>query len=236
MTTPTIPLKELLQAASVLSGQTKPSNELVKKPNASKPELADVLAQRLSSISTDLTAVLRFDSRTTPPWYQLEEIEIKKWTGKYALALHQQLQQHELQEAEKRASASSVAESSKAAQQPPPPLFGIRDIKSVQILASLVARWSLAALIDQGILPSEMQERVPALQVIEQDDDERAEELKSVAGACSAILLWKSPLGMKGELQSALLPHLLLPTLAALLQLENAGVVTPASPSDLLNS
>lgn len=232
----TTPLAGLLQAASVLAGQAKPSNELIKKTHGGKPELGDILAQRLSSISSDVSSILSLDSLRASDWQDLDEVSIKKWTGRYALALLQQLQLHEALEAEKRASASAVAETSKAAQQPPAPLFGVRDIKTIQILASLVARWRLAFLRDQGVLPSEMQERVPAVQVIEEDDTQRADELKTVVEACCDVLLWQSPLGLKGEIQSVILPHLLLPTLAALLQLESIDIATNASASKLLNS
>lgn len=236
MPTSTIPLAGLLEAASILAGQAKSSNELIKKPHGGRPELGDVLAQRLSSISSDVSSTLSLDSPRAREWHDLDEVSIKKWTGRYALALLQQLQLHEAFEAEKRASASAVAETSKAAQQPPAPLFGVRDIKTIQILASLVARWRLAFLIDQGVLPSEMQERVPTVQVIEEDDTQRADDLKNVVEACCDILLWQSPLRLKGEIQSVILPHLLLPTLAALLQLESIDSAINASASNLLTS
>lgn len=236
MTTSPVPLGRLLQFAGILAGQIKPVAELSKKPDGTKPQLADVLAQRLASIAEDVSEALVLPGTRPSQWHDLDETHLKTWTGRYALALLQQLQQYELREAEKQASASSAAESSKAAQQPAPPLFGIRDIKTIQILASLVARWDLAFLLDQGILPSEMQERVPALQVIEQEEEQRAEELKYTTEACAALLLWKSTVALKGELQSAVLPHLLLPTLAALLQLENTGTKLSATSVDLLNS
>lgn len=233
--TPAIALPKLLSTANILAGQSKPTNELVKRPGGAKL-LADVLAQRLSSISDDVGKALLPDAATPQGCQNCDEAGLKTWTGRYALAILQQLQLHEEIEAEKRSTASAVAGTSKSAQQPPPPLFGIRDMKTIQILASLVARWSLASLLDQGILPSEMQERVPALQVIEQDDVQRTEELKATAQACSAILLWTSPLATQGEVRSAVLPHLLLPTVAALLQLESAGSNISASPATVLHS
>lgn len=236
MTTSPVPLGKLLQAASVLAGQSKSSVELVKKTNASKPELADVLAQRLSSIADNVRDALNLQNAPASRWQDLDESALKTWTGRYALAFLEKLHEHEQHESEKQASASSAAGTSKAAQQPPPPLFGIRDIKTIQILASLVARWNLALVLDQGILPAEMQDRVPALQVIEQEEDERAEELQKTAEGCCALLLWKTPLGFRGEIQSAVLPHLLLPTLAALLQLENTGMNATTTSADLLDS
>lgn len=236
MTTSSVPLGKLLQACNVLAGQVKAPVDLVRKQHGSKPELADVLAQRLASISDDVTEVLSLSEPRSADWQDLDEHTLKQWTGNYALALLQELQKHELQESEKRTSASAAAGTSKAAQQPLPPLFGIRDIKTIQILASLVARWNLALLLDPGVLPSEMQERVPAIQAIEREEDARMQMLKIAAEACSDLLLWTSPTGLKGEIQSAALPHLLLPTLAALLQLDNVGISATTSAANLLDS
>lgn len=234
MTTALPPLSELLKAANVLSGQTKPDNVSTKRLASTKPNLADILGQRLDSISRSLSEWDLLDT-SREPWHKLEEEALKRYTAQYSVTILSSFAQYEYIEAEKRIAALSAASTSRAAHQSAAPLFGMRDIKVIQTLSSLVARWGIASLLDQGILPSEMQERTSSLKVIDLDESQRKQGLRDMARTAVEMLVHGGQ-QQKGEIQSVVLPHLFLPTLGALLQLQHEDGITDVTVSALLSS
>jgi len=116
----------------------------------------------------------------------------------------------------------TLASSSSAA----PPL-GSRDVKLVQTLSGMVARWGLASLIEQGLLPRALGGKGMEGKFVELVDEPRVEELEEMAKGLVEVLI---PSGTKGNglpaaetllnpIRSLLLPSLYLPLVAGLLQL-----------------
>lgn len=267
-----IPLKSVLHAAGLLTGATKPTTTSVTGGGGgdggaanARPapiELPDLLRLRLEAFQACCD---RFD--TQPPiditrLAEADEDDLKLLTARCALFALHQLQAAEVRDkAQQRVASSAQASTSKAPSAPQAPTFGLRDIKLLQALSSVAARWGISALVDYGVLPSELQD-TPAsdgarMRVIEEGDphheEERRRKLEELAKTSLSLLLpdsqQQSNSGSSNpspsinntgraaplEVQGIALVHLMLPTTAALLTLDLGDTWASDATAKLLN-
>lgn len=101
------------------------------------------------------------------------------------------------------------------------PPIGARDAKLLQTLAGIIARWGLAAQVQEGILPPSLREKQP-------EDGAKVIEVSSegdpLEATTRAVVTLISPgegarVDLLNPLRSLLLPSLFVPLLAALVQL-----------------
>jgi hypothetical protein len=253
---PSIPRAQLIYAASLLLGIEKSERVNALLRSSSKPELVDLLRARLDSFSRAVGTGWHPELRARDGGDGDGEDAVKLRTARTALAALRALQGVEQEERASRitdASASTPAPqdgkgkgNALNADAPPSqvPVFGMRDIKVIQLLAALVARWGLAALVETGILPPEMRDRpAPApsddvgvsqgsssrISLLDEDGDgaKEAETLADMTREVVQHLLLTDPEHgapqPKGEVRTVVLPMLLLPALASLLQLAKDG-------------
>lgn len=255
---PSISRAQLIYAASLLLGIEKSERVNALLRASSKPELVDLLRARLESFSRAAGAAWHPELRAGDGDEADGEDAVKLRTAHTALAALRALQAVEQEErasrlADASASTSAASEDSKGkgsvtdtsadASSSQIPVFGMRDIKVIQLLAALVARWGLAALVEPGILPPEMRDR-PASATREDsgasqgsssrlsqlDDDGDARQAEALANMTRQVvqhLLLAEPehgqARTRGEVRTVVLPMLLLPALASLLQLAKDG-------------
>ena len=210
-------LSKLLHAAGILAGSVKGSVAVKASVPGKEAQLVDLLVARLASARAVLPGEWLDFSSLTVQDDALDEDSVKLATAELAMALLLALQSAEEDEKAKLPDGPANAEA------PPAPVFGSRDIKIIQTLSTLVARWGLAAPVQSGVLPAEMQDKPVKAQAKIAEIDEgmenlRSQHLESCTAHCATLLL---PEKKGGQLQAISLPLLLVPTLAALLQLSH---------------
>ena len=110
-----------------------------------------------------------------------------------------------------------------------PPL-GARDAKLLQTLAGIVARWGIAAQVQEGILPSSLRDKQAGdpdakAKVVELQGDDGLAGVRDLDTTTRELIdIVSAPTGvtradLMNPLRSILLPSLLVPLIAALLQL-----------------
>lgn len=222
-------LSKLLHAARILAGSVKGSVPVKAAQPGREAQLADLLDARLASARAALTEEWLQSNGLASQAGDSSEDAVKLATANFALALLLALQNAEENE-KVRSSSTSISRDDASA-----PVFGSRDIKTIQTLASLVARWGLATLVETGIIPAEMQDR-PAnarakiAEIDEEGERSKAQNLAATTKGCTALLLPINPMRAR-EVQAIVLPLLLVPCLAALLQLAQSDSSQTADAS-----
>ena len=252
---PSISRAQLIYAASLLLGIEKSERVNALLKSSSKPELVDLLRARLDSFSRAVGPGWHPELRARDGDDEDGEDAVKLRTARTALAALRVLQRVEQEERASRITDASASPSAPPdgkgkgnavdADAPPSqiPVFGMRDIKVIQLLAALVARWGLAALVETGILPPEMRDKPASatsddtasrqgsssrISLLDEDSDaKKAEALADMTRPVVQHLLLAEPEHnapqARGEVRTVVLPMLLLPALASLLQLAKDG-------------
>lgn len=102
-----------------------------------------------------------------------------------------------------------------------PPL-GSRDSKVLQMLSGIVAKWGVAAQVEQGILPPSLREKQQKdAKLSELSDDDEEGQLARTAERLFAIVAPTTGQGtdMLNPMRALVLPSVFVPLVAALLQL-----------------
>lgn len=102
------------------------------------------------------------------------------------------------------------------------PAFGSRDIKVISTLASIVARWGLAALLDHDVLPDELKDQTPKGKITETTTG-NLQEVVELAAQTLNISWHDAELVQPEELLNLILPQYIPLLLPALLQLRHSG-------------
>lgn len=211
-------LSKLFHAAGILAGSTKGSVAVKASEIGKEAQLVDLLRARVASAESVLPQSWLHSQYFIALDASSSETLVKLATAKLALFILVALQSEEDKEKVRHAPASKD-------EVPPAPVFGSRDITTIQTLASLVAKWGLATLVHEGTLPASMLDR-PArapVRIAEVDEDLeyiRPNALDQMMDQCAALLL-PPPTPERREIQAIALPLLLVPLLAALLQLSH---------------
>lgn len=228
-------LKETLQAASYLAGTSKPPNRLLQSNGNPPAKLADILRFRLAIFSDavpgwmeDETVKRITHTSESTTISAADEKQLQLLTAVAALYILLQLQKCEQEDKAMSANKPSTSKAIQAA-----PTFGMRDVNVIQTLASIMARWGTASVIDHGILPPDMQDKEQRIVTLKEDDTDEKRNTLLRYFAESALMILVRPAEDRNEanafwaveLQTVTLPHLLLPTLAAILQLQRTGCI-----------
>ncbi|GAA5877890.1 hypothetical protein JCM1840_002938 [Sporobolomyces johnsonii] len=223
-------LKQLLAAASTLLGLSTPTPASLSR----RPSLASILADRLDSLRS-----LTLSWPTPPPLpsdpAQLSEPQLQDATASAALHL-----------------LRLIAECARTPAPPPPsdpapststarpteqgqgagaqaPMFGARDIKTLGMLAGVVARWGVGTKVKDGVLPPSAGAAVkkqdePRIREVTDSDLEyeaiREQELaRCVKGLVEVLGLGRAKGDAEKQLVGLVMPQVLLPLVAGLVQL-----------------
>ena len=239
----------VLQAASILVGQTKTAASVAdgqaRTVVGGQIQLADLLRHRIEEFfeNTDISWENRReqDSRLLNILEKDDEGRLKTLTALCALNVLLELQSCE--KLEKRSQYSNSSQHKEAASAVAP-IFGTRDIKLIQLLSSLTAKWGITSLLERGILPFEMHDKVEKLSEIATDDEKiaRSALLREVVTKTWRLLVFEdtnAPVthrpGSRMEIQGIVVPHLLLPTVAGLLYIGRTQAWAEQSCQTLLD-
>ena len=215
-------LQATLRTASVVAGLVKADVTNGAATKAAPKVLKDVLNARLQVFDADATRWTDNDelgalSACLTSEDDTEE-HYKLLTGIAAFRLLSRLAVCEREHHDEAASRPST---SKASTVPQPPVFGLRDLKAIQTLASIVTRWSFGALLEPGTLPAQMYEhRESGRFSAVEDDATRLELLRASLKVSLGLLL---PDHGVTEVKRAVQPQLFLATLAASLVLDTVS-------------
>lgn len=216
-------LRSVLEACSILAGQSKPpqlTSNQASPSNQATTALCKLLNQRIDGFweiarRDGWLDKLDLDRGT----YQDDEKQSKFATARLALEALVILSHLETANAGQREPVTQEL----------PPLYGLKDNKTITILCGLVARWGIGLLVPKGILPNDMQDKVEKIVEVSSDEidgEENEEELlREMVGKIVEILVLPTQAASGGarQLQTLVLPGLMLHTLAALLYLSNSA-------------
>lgn len=228
-------LNALLHAGGVLAGTARGNVPVAPAQAGVQAQLADLLRARLASARSILPEQwLQAQSLTATndggdDDNSRNEALVKLATAKLALVILLGLQYEE--DRQKLRQPAPIANDAPVA-----PVFGSRDIELIQTLALLVARWGLATVVQDGILPPQMLDKPASRATRFEELDESLEAvrdgaLRIMADACADLLL-PPPAAYRRELQAIALPALLVPVLAAFLELASASEHSDAQAED----
>lgn len=238
-------LQKAIDAGSILAGLSQPSSANQK---AAPKTLSSILHRRLGEFR-DAFGDVRGDEEPLNDILDGGEIEendeegLKRLTAGYSLdvlgTLHSEVEEYE-QASHDQNTSVPVGEGGRA------PLLGMNDFRVITTLGSLVARWGISPLLQPGVLPSALTSNPPSSSRLPGQDEPKIQEITDlpeskvqslgledqVAKILQLVLPSPSessrPSSSKTPLQSLsetfqfssrLLPTVLVPFLAAILQL-----------------
>lgn len=226
-------MDSLFDAANTLLG-TAEDTAVLPSPIRQRDSLSTILQRRLARFYA-LAATLQLSEQQQLPERVHEqslqsETELKRLTAQSASFLLNLIHY------QAKASLPSTSKQVNI------PLFGTRDRKTVATLAGLVGRWSISHSIINGILPSTFKDGTVKssdriTEIIDPNPSFRACELNLVVKETLQLVLLQpheSRHSGTSQLAALILPQLLLPLLAALVQLGYSHHATGESARDNL--